>query len=152
MAETSANVNLNLIPAMQAPPGEDSNLKDPANMNRFMYLTAGVCLSCSTLAVIFRLFVKARIIRAIQLEEFILSFSLAGLISLTGVMIQSTLMGQGVHQWNVSAAHAQKIVEVGTTAQELDNIQLYWWFSMQISSKSSIALLSWALKSPCSSK
>ncbi|KAJ9198290.1 hypothetical protein DTO021D3_3764 [Paecilomyces variotii] len=111
MAETSANVNLNLIPAMQAPPGEVSNLKDPANMNQFMYLTAGVCLSCSTLAVIFRLFVKARIIRAIQLEEFILSFSLAGLISLTGVMIQSTLMGQGVHQWNVSAAHAQKIVE-----------------------------------------
>lgn len=105
-------VDLNLVPAMKAPPGETSNLKDPYNSDRFMYLTAGICLGFSTFAVFFRLFVKARILRAMQLEEAILIFSLAGLVSLTAVMIKSTLIGQGVHQWNVSMAHVMKITEV----------------------------------------
>ncbi|KAL1869470.1 hypothetical protein Plec18167_007768 [Paecilomyces lecythidis] len=111
MAETMPGVDLNLVPAMKAPPGETSNLKDPYNSDRFMYLTAGICLGFSTFAVFFRLFVKARILRAMQLEEAILIFSLAGLVSLTAVMIKSTLIGQGVHQWNVSMAHVMKITE-----------------------------------------
>ncbi|GAD97239.1 hypothetical protein AOR_1_1448144 [Paecilomyces variotii No. 5] len=111
MAKPQHDADLNLVPSMKAPPGETSNLKDPYNSNRFMYLTAGICLSFSALGVFFRLFVKARILRAMQLEEFILIFSLSGLISLTAVMIQSTHLGQGVHQWNVSMANVMKIIE-----------------------------------------
>lgn len=116
--------DLNLVPAMTAPAGQVSNLKNPPNQNKFMYLTAGICLGFSTLAVIFRLFVKARVLRAVQLEEFILTLSLCGLVSFTGIMIKATLLGQGVHMWNVSVAHAERIIEVGT-AEEPESVRSY---------------------------
>ncbi|KAJ9314903.1 hypothetical protein DTO271D3_4903 [Paecilomyces variotii] len=103
--------DLDKVPGLQPPPGYVTNFDNPPNLNKWMYLTAAVCLSLSIFAVIFRLFVKARILRAMQLEELILILSVMGLISWTGMMIKATAWGQGVHMWNVPESHVMHIIE-----------------------------------------
>ncbi|GAD95613.1 hypothetical protein AOR_1_1448144 [Paecilomyces variotii No. 5] len=106
-----ASIDLSKVPGMAPPPGEHTNFIDPPNQNKWMYLTASVCLSLSVLAVIFRMFVKVRVLKAVQLEEYILICALMGLISWTGIMIKAALLGQGVHMWNVPMTHVMKIIE-----------------------------------------
>jgi hypothetical protein len=111
MAE-EANIDLNTVPALEPPPGQVSNLEDPYSLRRYMYITAGLGLSLSTAAVLLRVFIKARVMRLMQLEEYILILSQIGFYVFTGLMIHAVHLGQGIHQWNVSVAHLQRVIEV----------------------------------------
>jgi hypothetical protein len=77
-----------------------------------MYITAAVGLGLSTIAVVLRVFTKARVLRSIQLEEYILVLSQLGFFAFTGLMIRAVDLGQGTHQWNVSIAHVQQVIQV----------------------------------------
>lgn len=112
MAALPAGMDLNNVPALEPPTGETSNLVDPYNINICMYITASIGLGLSMLAVIVRIVAKGHVMRTIQLEEVILLLSQCGFIAFVGLMIHSTKLGQGTHQWNVSVAHFQKVVEV----------------------------------------
>lgn len=111
---SSTPVDLNTMPALAPPPGQISNFHNPENLNHVMYLTAAVGLSLSTAGVILRVFTKARVLRFMQAEEYILIMSLCGFYVFTGLMLKAVLLGQGTHQWNVSVAHVQRILEVRT--------------------------------------
>ncbi|GFF39819.1 hypothetical protein IFM46972_06006 [Aspergillus udagawae] len=111
MAE-DANIDLSTVPALAPPPGQVSNLKDPYSLRHYMYITASLGLGLSTAAVLLRVFIKARVMRFMQLEEYILILSQIGFYVFTGLMIHAVHLGQGIHQWNVSVAHVQKVIEL----------------------------------------
>lgn len=103
---------LNNVPALEPPTGESSNLSITYSINIYTSITASLGLGLSVLAVVIRLFVKGYVIRTLQLEEMILLLSQCGFVAFVCLIIYSTTLGQGTHQWNVSVAHYQKIVEV----------------------------------------
>lgn len=102
----------NNTPALQPPPGQVTNLSDPYSLRSDMYVAAGVGLGVSSLAVILRVFTKVRVLRSMQLEEYILLLSLLGFFAFTFLMIHAVHLGQGTHQWNVSVAHLQQVIQV----------------------------------------
>ncbi|KAL2830900.1 hypothetical protein BDW59DRAFT_177592 [Aspergillus cavernicola] len=104
--------DLNTVPALEPPPGHTSNLDNPYSLRNYMYATAGVTLALSTIAVLLRVFMKARVLRRMQLEDYILALSLIGFYAFTGLMIEAVHSGQGTHQWNVSTAHLQDVVRL----------------------------------------
>jgi hypothetical protein len=106
------DLDLNAIPALSPPPGEVSNLTNAYSLKRFMYVTASICLSLSTIAVILRLFVKARVLHSFNWEDGFLVLSQLTFFAFTGLLITAVSLGQGKHQWNVSLAHLQQIAEV----------------------------------------
>lgn len=105
-------MNPNTTPALQPPPGQVSNLSDPYSLRSDVYVAAGVGLGISSLAVILRIFTKVRVLRCMQLEDYILLFSLLGFFAFTFLMIHAVHLGQGTHQWNVSVAHLQQVIQV----------------------------------------
>jgi hypothetical protein len=82
-----------------------------------MYATAAVTLALSTIAVLLRIFMKARVLCRVQLEDYILVLSLIGFYSFTGLMIEAVHLGQGSHQWNVSIAHFQGVVRLANIVE-----------------------------------
>jgi hypothetical protein len=112
MAALPPGVDLNNVPALEPPTGETSNLINPHNMDIYMYITASLGLGLSMLAVVVRVLAKVHVTRTLQLEEFILLLSQCGFVAFVGLMIHATKLGQGIHQWNVSIAHFQKVVNV----------------------------------------
>ncbi|KAL2824196.1 hypothetical protein BJY01DRAFT_263066 [Aspergillus pseudoustus] len=112
MQVEARNSDLNTVPALEPPPGQTSNLNNPYSLRNYMYATAGVTVALSTIAVLLRLFMKARVLRRVQLEDYILVLSLIGFYAFTGLMIEAVHLGQGSHQWNVSIAHLQGVVKL----------------------------------------
>jgi hypothetical protein len=112
MVAAPLGTDLNNVPALEPPTGESSNLTNTYNINIYTSVTASLGLGLSGLAVVIRLFVKGYVIRTLQLEEIILLLSQCGFVAFVGLIIYSTKLGQGAHQWNVSVAHYQKIAEV----------------------------------------
>lgn len=102
----------NTTPGLQPPPGQVSNLNGPSPLVSQMYVAAGLGLGLATLAVILRFFTKVRVLRSVQLEEYILVFSLLGFFAFTFLMIHAVHLGQGAHQWNVSVADVQRVIQV----------------------------------------
>ena len=68
MAGTSI-INLDLLPALQPPPGVKSNFVNPYSEAKSLYITAGVCGILVTLAVIVRIYTKACIIKTVNFED-----------------------------------------------------------------------------------
>jgi hypothetical protein len=112
MVTSPSGKDPNNVPALKPPPGESSNLANSYNINIYTSVTASLGLGLSALAVVIRLFVKGYVIRRLQLEEIILLLSLCGFVAFVCLIIYSTKLGQGAHQWNVSVAHYRKIGEV----------------------------------------
>lgn len=104
----------NNTPALQSPPGQVTNLSNPYSLRSDMYVAAGVGLGISSVAVILRVFTKVRVLRSMQLEDYILVLSLLGFFAFTFLMIHAVHLGQGTHQWNVSVAHLQQVIQVGS--------------------------------------
>ncbi|KAH8700415.1 hypothetical protein BGW36DRAFT_357077 [Talaromyces proteolyticus] len=102
----------NTTPALEPPPGEVSNLHDPYSLRVYMYITASLALTLSTAAVILRIYTKARVTRSVQFEEYILMLCQLGNFAFTGVMIYAVQLGQGTHQWNISIAHVQRLIQL----------------------------------------
>lgn len=98
-------------PALEPPPGHSSNLDNPFSLRVYFYATAAVALVLSTIAVVLRIFMKARVLRRVQLEEYILALSLAGFYVFTLLIVTAASFGQGIHQWNVSIADFKRVVE-----------------------------------------
>lgn len=56
-------------PAMEAPPGIDSNLENPYSSHHYLVATSAVCLSLSLSAVIGRTFTKAYLLKNMKIED-----------------------------------------------------------------------------------
>jgi hypothetical protein len=111
MAE-AADIDLNKTPALQPPAGDLSNFQNPDSLQRFLIITATLGLSISAVAVILRVFTKARVQKCIHLEDYILILSELGFVAFVAVMIEAGISGQGRHQWDVSIAQLQRIIHV----------------------------------------
>ncbi|BCS21799.1 uncharacterized protein APUU_30024A [Aspergillus puulaauensis] len=98
-------------PALEPPQGHFSDLNKPPVLRVHFIATAAVTLVLSTIAVVLRIFMKARVLRRVQLEEYILVLSLAGFYAFTLLMVTATSFGEGSHQWNVSIADFKMVVE-----------------------------------------
>jgi hypothetical protein len=107
----SAIGNPDTVPALAAPEGQVSNLDNPYSLKSYIYGTAAVTITLSTVAVALRVYVKARVLRRAQIEEYILILSLIGFYFFSGFMIYAAHLGQGTHQWNVSVANFQEVVQ-----------------------------------------
>lgn len=112
MSILPSGIDTNDTPALEPPKGVTSNLVNPYNINQYVFVAVGLGLGISTLAVSFRIFAKIKIIRRLQLEDLILLISQFLFIAFNGIMVHAAKVGEGTHQWNVSIAHSQKIVEV----------------------------------------
>ena len=56
-------------PAMSPPPGVIPNYHDPPNLDAMIALTAAVCVTFGTLAVLLRMYTKVFILRALVRED-----------------------------------------------------------------------------------
>ncbi|KKK24235.1 hypothetical protein P175DRAFT_0557941 [Aspergillus ochraceoroseus IBT 24754] len=108
----AVDIDPNSAPGLAPPAGQTNNLDNPYSLQNYTSATAGVTVSLSTIAVLLRVFMKARVLRRVQLEEYILILSLIGLYTFTGFIIQAVHMGQGTHQWNVSVGHVQSVIKL----------------------------------------
>lgn len=104
-------------PALKPPHGQFSDLDKPPVLRVHFIATAAVTLVLSTIAVVLRIFVKARVLRRVQLEEYILVMSLAGFYAFTLLMVTATNFGEGAHQWNVSIAGFKRVVELANVIE-----------------------------------
>lgn len=102
----------NTTPALQPPPGQVSNLKDPYNLKLYLILASTLGLGVSAIAVCLRIFTKVRVVQRMHLEEYILLFSECGFVAFTALIIEANRWGQGTHQWNVSIAHVERVIDV----------------------------------------
>lgn len=102
----------NTTPALQAPAGQVSNLKDPYNLQVYLILASTLGLGVSAVAVCLRIFTKVRVVQRMHLEEYILLFSECGFVAFTALIIEANRWGQGTHQWNVSLAHLERVINV----------------------------------------
>ncbi|KAL4891048.1 hypothetical protein BDV59DRAFT_183097 [Aspergillus ambiguus] len=90
-------------PALAPPDGQTSNFDNPdGSRRRASYIMASICLILATIAVILRVFTKARVLRAMNAEEYFLIVSLFGLCAFVGVLLTATHFGSGVHQWDIT--------------------------------------------------
>lgn len=106
-------MDLNSTPASVQPLGQTSNFEHPSeSRGRATYIMAGICLTLSTLAVVMRIFTKARVLRQMHLEEYILIAAQFGLIALVAILISAIHFGAGLHQWDVSVAHFSHFMSV----------------------------------------
>ncbi|KAL3449199.1 hypothetical protein BJX65DRAFT_273008 [Aspergillus insuetus] len=106
-----ASGNPDTVPALQAPEGQVSNLDNPYSLKNYIYGTAAVTMTLSTLAVFLRVYVKVRVLHRAQIEEYVLILSLIAFYFFSAFMIYAVHLGQGTHQWNVSVSNFQAVVK-----------------------------------------
>ncbi|KAI1827542.1 hypothetical protein F4861DRAFT_536107 [Xylaria intraflava] len=111
----------NNTPALNAPPGEVSNLTDSYSAHYVEIIVSAVSLFLSALAVAIRNYTRAAILKQFDLTDCALIIGLvsghadlvqsnrtdadkASMAALFGVGVDTGRFGQGKHQWNVSIA------------------------------------------------
>ncbi|KAL8704238.1 MAG: hypothetical protein Q9201_002583 [Fulgogasparrea decipioides] len=91
-------------PAMKPPDGQLPNFVNPETMQAWLIATAVVCLTVSVLSIAMRTYVKAVLIRKVQIEDYALIFSGAAFIAFAGLSIGNT--GQSRHLWDLTIEQA----------------------------------------------
>ncbi|KAL4821196.1 hypothetical protein BDW67DRAFT_190835 [Aspergillus spinulosporus] len=90
-------------PAIPAPPGEVSDLQNPEDViHTVNFVTQVLCLVVTTIVVALRFFVKARLRKALELEDYATIIGYVLFVGFCANMIILNNYGGGYHAWDVS--------------------------------------------------
>ncbi|KAF2871201.1 hypothetical protein BDV95DRAFT_56740 [Massariosphaeria phaeospora] len=97
-------------PAMQPPPGVESNFVDPPSILTSSYAVVPLCIVIATIFVGIRIYTKAIILRKVVTEDYFLIVAWLAYLGYlpVGLIINKTKPGPGVHMWNVPATQIPK--------------------------------------------
>ncbi|KAI4221464.1 MAG: hypothetical protein L6R36_006888 [Xanthoria steineri] len=96
-------------PALQPPPGVESNLLDPDSLNPVIIGVSTLCLVLATIMISIRLVTKLLTTRKFLLEDFLSASAWIGFVGFTGVFYAMGRAGAGRHQWDVSLLNYMKV-------------------------------------------
>ncbi|KAL8830417.1 MAG: hypothetical protein Q9191_001446 [Dirinaria sp. TL-2023a] len=105
---TSADYDPNTTPAMEPPNGQLPDLDNPETMHGWLIATAAICLTVSLLSILLRTFVKAVLMRKVEIEDYALVFSGLAFIAFAGVALGSTNLTH--HLWDLTIAQALHVL------------------------------------------
>ncbi|KAK7737390.1 hypothetical protein SLS53_006695 [Cytospora paraplurivora] len=88
-------------PALTPPDGQTSNFINPISLMPAVIATATLVYVVSTVSVLARLFIKAYIVRAHHIEDFLSYFAWAGLTTYTSLLLYIEHYGLARHMWDV---------------------------------------------------
>lgn len=91
------------VPALAPPAGQTSNFDNPTTLMPAIIATATLVYLVSTASVAARLFVKAHVVRAHHIEDFLSYFAWLGLTTYTSLLLYIESYGLARHMWDVPA-------------------------------------------------
>ncbi|KAI0599115.1 hypothetical protein F4775DRAFT_139899 [Biscogniauxia sp. FL1348] len=103
-------MDMDTTPALKPPDGIESNFVDPPTLMPAVIGTSATVLVLSTSFVALRAFVKLRVWRGHNPEDWLSYAAWAGLASYTGLLVYIEDYGFARHQWDVSVAQFQHIL------------------------------------------
>ncbi|KUJ10853.1 uncharacterized protein LY89DRAFT_739839 [Mollisia scopiformis] len=96
--------DLNLIPAVPAPPGVSFNPDDLDNYKHRHIVMHSVGLSIVTIAVLIRLYTRAFVKKFVGLDDYLLILSWMASITFSTILAYSTRYGFGMHTYDIPAS------------------------------------------------
>ncbi|KAH8698007.1 hypothetical protein BGW36DRAFT_281749, partial [Talaromyces proteolyticus] len=87
------------------------------SLQHYTVLTVAVGLTFTMLALLLRVFTKVYILRDMQVEDYLLISSGAGLVAFSAVLVDSGRSGQGTHQWNLTIEQLQQILNLSNVIE-----------------------------------
>jgi hypothetical protein len=94
-------MDANTTPALSPPQGQTSNFTNPNTLMPAVIVTATLVYLITTVAVAARLFIKAYIMPACHIEDFLSYFAWAGLMTYTSLLLYIEHYGLSRHMWDV---------------------------------------------------
>lgn len=104
MSETSTVPTPTFTPALEPPPGVQSNPDHPASLARLADITIGICIPFVTIFFILRCYARIAIKRVWIFEDFIVTAAWAGTIAYCGIMRATMSHHGGQHGWDITPA------------------------------------------------
>ncbi|KAI1755193.1 hypothetical protein F4782DRAFT_527917 [Xylaria castorea] len=100
------------IPALKAPDGFETNFDDPTSIHRVQVAVASTALAVSTVAVVARTYVRAKLMKKFDFSDFSLILSLLIFVAFVSLAIITGKYGQGKHQWNVRLSDFIELLKI----------------------------------------
>ncbi|KAI0202448.1 hypothetical protein F4808DRAFT_76232 [Astrocystis sublimbata] len=103
-------MDLDRTPALEPPANVDPAFSQSSGVLPLRYAVSAVALFLCAVFVTIRIYVRVRIQRVFNLDDFAVLASFAGFIAFTVVVILAGQKGDGKHQWDVSVSQFQDIL------------------------------------------
>jgi len=111
------NFDINLIPAMQPPPGVQPNFVDPVTMYPAVLGVAIATIIPMTISIAIRIFTKAYLLRDMRIEEYFALIASAGIIVWDAMFVSVSYDGFSRHLWDVRAVDVHHLSYMNYTAE-----------------------------------
>lgn len=90
------------MPAMKPPPSVVPDFDNPPNQNTMAIAVMSVCLAVSTIAIALRFYSRWAVVRAVQLQDYLLLISFGIYIAILAVYYHlASNPGWFIHMWNL---------------------------------------------------
>ncbi|KAI0406564.1 hypothetical protein F4802DRAFT_596261 [Xylaria palmicola] len=89
-------------PALPPPPGEEPDFSHPPSHHTAFVISVTVAFTVSTLAVLMRLYTRARAIHKVSIADYSLLLAWGVFVGYVALSIVSDIYEPGVHQWDIT--------------------------------------------------